>query len=102
MSKKHVEVYIDPKVELISIIPLLAPWSNVSTRIKEYPYLRGVYNYFGKWKNHEAVQFFTKLMYSGFSIDALLGLPTHLSDPPELKIRVEFSDYIIEKAHFFE
>ena len=99
MPRGCVKVYVDARVELVSIIPLLAPWSSVPERMRDYPYLREVYEYFSEWKDHEVIQLFTELMYRGFSVDALLGLATHLSDPPELEVRVDYSDYILEKAH---
>ena len=92
------KVYVDARVELASVISLLAPWSRAPERMREYPYLREVYNYFGRWRDHEAVRAFVELMHLGFSVDALLGLATHLSNPPELEIRVDFSNYIVEKA----
>lgn len=58
-------------------------------------YADDVDSYFGKYKQHPAVQFAAKIRRSnGIAFDAVMKMAVHLNPPPALTPRVAFTDQV--------
>lgn len=83
-----VQVSVDPRVELFSIIFRLAG-NREYCGGKTSPYVRDIEQYFGKFRDHPAVKLAARLRETkGISHDAPITLVVYLSDAYELKERV--------------
>src|SRR5262245_22365138 len=83
---------VDLRVELMSVIARLAGYQEY-VRNEFKIYADDVDKYFGKHKQHRAVQFAVKIRQSnGVSFDAVMAMAVHLNPPPALTPRVAFTD----------
>jgi hypothetical protein len=88
-----VPVLVDPRVELMSILFRLAG-NPEYTQGRIPAYNKDIDDYFGKYKNHPAVQAAVKMRAArGVSFDAVMSMAVHLSDAVELKEKVPFDPY---------
>ena len=102
---ENVEVTVDPRVELVEIIYRL---SNSEWYLKEvapeklgimpskYGYLRDVDEYFGKYRNHEAISLARQMVKSGLEYEAIPKFAIHLSSKTFEKDR-DWDDIIKER-----
>ena len=83
-----IDVRVDPRVELMSIIFRLAGHPEYNTA-PNYPYLVDVEAHFRKFENHAVVQAARDLRRRhGVSYDAVPSMVLHLTDAYELKERI--------------
>ncbi len=83
-----IDVRVDPRVELMSIIFRLAGHPEYNTA-PNYPYLADVEARFRKFENHAVVQAARNLKRRrGVSYDAVASMALHLTDAYELKERI--------------
>lgn len=89
-----VSAKVDRRVELMSIVARLAGYGEyVNNQFKSYA--DDVDNYFGKYKQHPAVQFAGKIREShSIGFDAVMKMAVHLNPPPALTPRVAFTDQL--------
>lgn len=90
-DKTSLEIKMDPRVELMSLIFHLA--GNPEYNQVHVPsYQRAVQDYFGKFKNHPVVNFARKLRRTrGISFDAVVNMAIHVTDPYTLQEKVPFA-----------
>jgi hypothetical protein len=87
-AARPIDVRVDPRVELASIVFRLAGNPEYSASRFE-PYVRDVETHFGPFRDHEAVKFAAELRRRrGVSYDAPATLAIHLTEPPELAERM--------------
>jgi hypothetical protein len=92
------EILIDKRVELITIIQTLCDyWDNLSIKLTNNSpfgckYKENVKEYFGKYKNHEIVQLYKRLSNDITDISAFLNLALCYSYPPELNNIANYED----------
>jgi hypothetical protein len=93
------EIKIDPRIELLAVIQSLTPWAKTNgfTHL-DFQYYRDVKNYFAPHKNHRAVKWMADNIKKNFCYDAPPAAMLHLSDPPDLKANVPFSDYLLGRG----
>ena len=95
-----IEVRVDPRMELLAAVQLLSGYGEkypgLITRF-DFAYKDDMAKHFAPYKNHQAVKLFAK-MSDGFSYDAPPAAMLFLTDPPGLKVRLPFSDYIKSRA----
>ena len=96
---KKLNIMVDSKMELISIVEFLSGCLSeyVLTRFN-FKYKQEIIKYFSKYKNHQCIRFYTDLCNHDFNFDAPVETVLHLSSLPELKIKIPFDDYLIERA----
>ena len=94
-----ISVHVDPRIELLTAVQLFTSWRKHGIWRKGYPYMRDMIRFFERYRAHRAIRLFEKLLKIGFNYDAPVGLMIHLSNPPELKIIVPLSEYLIKRAH---
>ncbi len=87
-AEGKIDVRVDPRVELMSIIFRLAGHPEYNTA-PNYPYLEDVESHFRKFENHAVVQAARDLRRQhGVSYDAVASMALHLTDAYELKERI--------------
>lgn len=94
------KVLVDPRIELLSVIQLLGNYGKKYGLVTENQtdYKTSILEWFSSGKEHSAVKISDKLGDDGFSFDAPHCLMLHLINPPELKLKLPLSDYLIERA----
>lgn len=94
VGKLHIS--IDPRMELLSSIQIL---SNYKLIDRNSYYSKEIQNYFGSYSDLKAVAITDDaLNNNGFSYDAPVTFMLHLSQVPDLKTQIPFSDYLIKRA----
>ena len=89
-SESRVDVRVDPRVELLSIVFRLAG-SPEYQRANHFPYVERVEAWFGPYSAHEVVKTAMRLRRkSGISYDAVAAFAAHLGELPGLEPRVPF------------
>jgi len=90
-SKTSVEIKMDPRVELLSLIFHLA--GNPEYNQGHVPsYQKAVQDYFGKFTDHPVIYFARKLRITrGVSFDAVMNMAIHVTDPYTLQEKVPFT-----------
>jgi hypothetical protein len=94
IGKLHVSV--DPRMELLSTIQILSDYKVID---RNSPYSKEIQAYFNSVSSHRAVELTDELFQNhGFSFDAPVTFMLHLSQVPELKQQIQFSDYLSRRA----
>jgi len=81
---------IDKRIELLAIIQTLDNyWDNLAIKytnkkLFQYKYKENIWDYFGEYKNHDAVRLYNKLSGNIQNISAFIELVLCYSDPPGL------------------
>ncbi len=82
-----IEVDVDPRLELLSVVQMLANRANRSLTERDRRYEHDVQTYFLAEANHPAVQLFAKLTKDNPELVASAAqLLLHYSPPPELSV----------------
>jgi len=88
-----IQVVVDPRVELMSIIFRLAGNGEYNQR-GVIPYVADIEKHFDAFKKHSAVEMVKNLRRNaGIGFDAPMSLAIYLSNPPELEERIDFEKY---------
>ena len=96
-SVEKLHISIDPRMELLSTIQLLSNYRFID---RDIPYSKKIIKNFKSFKTQDAVKMTNTLLKKyGFSYDAPVEFMLYLSQPPELKLNLPFSDYLIERAY---
>jgi len=98
-SDAHYKILIkvDPRIELICIVQTFTAWNEVGI-VRNSSYKQRVVEYFSKYSDHEAITLYEELLEKGFSFDEPINFMLHLTEPPELRIRIPFDEHLIERA----
>ncbi len=91
VEESPIEVRVDPRVELMSIIFRLAGSTEYNHPGSRSAYADEVAEHFGKFKDHPVVLTARELRSKrGVSYDAVISIALHVTDAVELKERVPF------------
>lgn len=96
LSPGALRVVVDPRIELMGVVQLLAEYPLV-TRY-DFAYRRAVSARFRPWRDHRAVRLFTEMANRGFSYDAVPKTLAAVSEPPLLLLRVPLERDVVERA----
>jgi hypothetical protein len=82
-----INVTVDPRIELLTIVQLLADWELKSTFVTEldYPYKQEILAHFSQYAGNAAPVMYPDMLAYGFAYDAPVQAILHCSNPPELK-----------------
>jgi hypothetical protein len=84
------EIIVDKRIELMAAIQTLDNfWDNLwqklfNKKLYQCEYKENVYNYFKRYKKHEAIILFNELAKNVSDVSVFIKLPLCHSDPPEL------------------
>jgi len=98
-KEKTLRLEVDPRLELLSIAQYLSGYGD---RLKgtmttyDFQYVQEIDEYFGPFKDHPVTHFIDTIAL--FSYDAPPTMMLYLSDPPELKNTMPFSQYLKNRA----
>lgn len=95
-EEKDIFVETDLRIELLTIVQYLS--DNPLLTKFDFPYKQEMLKKFLPFKSHFAVAKTKMLFDRGFSFDGPPGVMLHLSQPPELKVVVPFTPYLIGRA----
>lgn len=84
-SVDGIDIRVDPRIELLTVIQLLGGYAEIG-RITRYPinYLGEINKHFSKFADHRAVSLFKEMMSRGFAYDAPVWLVLHYGPLPEM------------------
>lgn len=90
-SRPSAGTVVDPRIELMSIIFRLAGNPEYNMPSSRSPYADEVAEYFTPFRGHPVIRTARRLRRDrGVSYDAVMSMAVHLTDPPELKERIDF------------
>jgi hypothetical protein len=95
-QRPALEIAVDPRIELLAAVQLIGDYPLLTRFDYEYP--RVVREHFAPLAGHPAVELFKQMRETGFSYDAPPAVMLHLSDPPELAVRLAVKESLIERA----
>lgn len=90
------EICIDPRIELISVIQLLS--NDAMITHSDFGYKRDVLVYFLAYQKHAAVTLFRKMNAAGFTFHFVPRAMLCLEQPPELQQKLILDKDVIESA----
>ena len=91
-----INVRIDPRIELLTVVQVLSNYDVLTN--KKFDYQNEMEDYFSDYRNHKAVKLFKRMRRGGFSYDAPPAVMLYLSDPPQLEIERQLTDYLKRRA----
>lgn len=96
----RVNVVVDPRIELLTVVQLLADWEMKSTFVTglDYSYTRDVTAYFSQYASHAAPVMYPDMLAFGFAYDAPVQTMLHYSNPPELKPIAAMPDQLLRRC----
>ena len=93
---QSIELRVDPRVELFSILALLAGYEEYSAPL-DTEYSRAVREHFGPFREHPAVaRMLSARHWDGISHDSVINLAVHVTDPPLLAERISFDAHALD------
>ena len=85
----RIEVVVDPRVELMSLIFRLAGNPEYNQANSASPYADDIETHFGQFRSHEVVKTARRLRRQrGVSYDAVMSMAVHLQDTTTLALRI--------------
>jgi Domain of unknown function (DUF4932) len=90
------QVVVDPRIELMGILQLLAG-SDLSTRY-DFAYRRAVTTHFAPWMQHPAVTQMRHMRDAGFAFDAVPTLFLHCTPTPDLRVMMPLPPEMLIRA----
>ncbi|MCK4412790.1 MAG: DUF4932 domain-containing protein [Candidatus Eisenbacteria sp.] len=91
-------VRIDPRMELLAVVQHFSTWAPGGHIKSRTTYKRDIDDYFAGFEEHRAVAWMDSLVAAEFTHDAPVRLILHHQDPPDLRRRTPYSDYLITRA----
>lgn len=101
-TKSSINIVVDPRIELLSIVQYLGNYKNLNDSFinnYSFEYKEKIDQHFSSFKDHEAVKFFDKISKKGLTFDAPPALMLFMDDNFNLREDVELTDYIIRRAN---
>lgn len=101
ISKNSINVSVDPRVELLSIVQYLSDYKNLGPGLMtnhSFNYKDSVKKHFIEFKEHEVIKLFDEMSKSSFSYDAPPGLMLFMNQEFGVRDDTELTDYIIMRA----
>lgn len=94
---KKIKVTVDPRIELMTVVQYMVGYWPMSRL--DITYATDVQEKFGNYWEHPVLrQYMTMWFVYGFGNDAPHDVMLHLSEPPELQVRIPISKELIERA----
>nr|WP_276536536.1 DUF4932 domain-containing protein [Tissierella carlieri] len=100
-SKNSINVSVDPRIELLSIVQVLSNYNKIDDSLItewDFEYKDKIIEKFSQYRNHKAVKQFKKMSNLGFSYDAPPGLMLFMDKNFNVREDVELTEYIIGRA----
>ena len=102
------DIIIDKRIELMAVIQTIDNfWDNLwlklfNKKLYQCKYKENVFDYFGKYKNHEIIKLWNKLSKTVQDVSVFIKLPLCYSNPPELNniASIENNINLLTKVNF--
>lgn len=97
---QNVNVKVDPRIELITIVQIIGDYGTETGLLTEFDfgYKEDVLKYFGRFRNHDAVKTINKIWKKGFNFDVPHLVMIHYSNPPELKKLADVPERALKRS----
>ena len=98
VTKNSINIIIDPRIELLSIVQYLSSYKEKDECLitnSDFEYRNRVDEYFSPFKSHEAVKLFDKLSNNSFSYDAPPATMLYMTKDFQLRENIDISDDLI-------
>lgn len=89
-----VNIYADPRLELLASLELNSGFYNIVPYTSQYK--EDMAKHFKPLRNHKAVKLFKKISKTGIYVDAPPSMMLSLSEVPELAVKYDFSQSAID------
>ena len=93
-EERRFSVTIDPRIELLSVVGVLADHQDLTNY--DIRYKQEILNHFSEHRDHHAVTFLRGVMARGLASDAYAFVVIHLSQPPALNFESPVNDEVME------
>jgi len=95
-KKRELKIIVDPRFELLRIVQLISSDKKKSEYLTsfDFPYKQDAIEYFSPFKDHKAVIKYQELARFNEWHDGYITILVYLTDPPELKAKEGFRDYV--------
>ena len=93
-EERRFSVTIDPRIELLSVVGVLADHKGLTNY--DIRYKQEILNHFSEHRDHHAVTFLRGVMAWGLASDAYAFVVIHLSQPPALNFESPVNDEVLE------
>ncbi|WP_163195106.1 DUF4932 domain-containing protein [Clostridium thermarum] len=100
MNLNGINIMIDPRIELLSVIQFLSSYDEKYDLItnENFAYKDVINNYFSQYSNHQVIKTFDKMSSEGFSFDAPPTAMLYLSNPLKLFQVQELNNYLKKRS----
>ena len=97
---QSVNIRIDPRVELITIVQILSDYGEETGLLTKFDfgYKEDIFTYFDRFRDHDAVKNISKMWKKGFNFDVPHLVIIHYSNPPELEELAAIPERAIKRS----
>lgn len=99
-TTSSLNITIDPRIELLAAVQSLSDYGEKFSLLTslDFDYKKDLQQTFKPYADHEAVKLFQEMSHGEFSFDAPPTVMLHLGSPPELAVKLPFTDYLTRRA----
>lgn len=94
VTRNHLRITVDPRVELVSIIQYLSSYRKLMTTA-DFAYRAEVDRHFAKHRGHEAVAMYEEMVETGFRFSSPANFALSLTDGLYLDESVRLGDHVL-------
>jgi len=95
-AEKKIKVVSDPRIELLTVVQWMVGYWPLSEY--DFIYRNEISEHFGESYRHPVLRHYVMMWFMfGFQYEIPHALMLHLSEPPELQVRIPIPKYILER-----
>ncbi|MCE5222758.1 DUF4932 domain-containing protein [bacterium] len=95
-AEKKIRVMTDPRIELLTVVQWMVGYWPLSEY--DFAYRNEISEHFGEYYMHPVLRHYVMMWFMfGFQYEIPYALMLHLSEPPELQVRIPVPKYILER-----
>lgn len=95
-AEKKIKVMTDPRIELLTVVQWMVGYWPLSEY--DFTYRNEISEHFGEYYMHPVLRHYVMMWFMfGFQYEVPHALMLHLSEPPELQVRIPIPKYILER-----
>lgn len=103
-NKNSINIIVDPRVELLSIVQYLSNYRKAEDYLDylitsfDFDYTEAIIEHFDEFRDHDVVKYIDKLATEGFTFDAPPALMLHMNNDFKPREDAPISDYLLTRA----
>lgn len=95
-TKNAVNICVDYRIELLSIVEYLAGYNTIMTKLN-FSYKENVNEYFSTYKEHDVIKMFLELNKIGFTYGTPPNITLYLDEDFKIRQDIDFDDFYINR-----